>query len=221
MKKRKRAHRLSEKAVQNVLEEHFREQGWGVKREVETPVGYIDILLWKPRSNGSIEKILIEVKERGGLKGAVGQVQMYSLHEECDRRVIIYFSYDGKDRGIDSKFYGLEGIEIESVHRYIDINRLIQEEERICQKKERVGISENTLRIPRPIENIREGKQVKRRKLNQLSISNQLTEELRLSESKLMTDSVLESEQIQEELERLESMKEIEFHGISLENIMW
>lgn len=126
---------LSELAVQNVLEKRYREQGWGVKREVKTPVGYIDLLIWKPRKDGKgTEKCLIEVKERGGLKSAVGQVQMYSEYEKCDRRAIIYFSYDGKDRAIDDKYYLVEGVEIESINKIIDITECIDEEKVIRGK---------------------------------------------------------------------------------------
>jgi hypothetical protein len=123
--------RIKELAVQNILERKYRERGWGVKREVSTPVGYIDILLWKPRRDGSIERVLIEVKERGGLKSAVGQVEMYGKYEKCDRKVIIYFSYDTKDIRIPDSYYLLPGIEVESINRMFDINEVIEEQYRI------------------------------------------------------------------------------------------
>jgi hypothetical protein len=134
--------KIREIAVQNVLEREYRSQGWGVKREVETGVGYIDILLWKPKKGGGIEKCLIEVKERGGLKGAIGQVEMYSRYEPSDRLAIIYFSYDGKDKSIDDKYYSVKSnggqvIEIESINRILDISKVYEEQERLNLLKNR------------------------------------------------------------------------------------
>jgi hypothetical protein len=141
--------KIRELAVQNVLEAEYRAQGWGVKREVETGVGYIDILIWKPKKGGGIEKCLIEVKERGGLKSAIGQVQMYSRYEPSDRLAIIYFSYDGKDKPIDDTYYsvksygerGKEGqvIEIESINRILDISKVYAEQERLNRIKGKKG----------------------------------------------------------------------------------
>lgn len=137
--------KIRELAVQNVLEREYRAQGWGVKREVETRVGYIDILLWKPKKGGGVEKCLIEVKERGGLKGAIGQVEMYSRYEPSDRLVIIYFSYDGRDKPIDDKYYSVKSygtlkdsgqtLEIESVNRILDMSKIYEEQERLNQLK--------------------------------------------------------------------------------------
>lgn len=113
--------RLSEKAVQDALEVHFKAKGWSVKREVSTPVGYIDLLVWKPDGT----KLLIEVKERAGLKGAVGQVEMYSKYQPCDRKIIIYFTYTGVHKPVDVTYNQLPGIEIYSIHQYIDIDTLL------------------------------------------------------------------------------------------------
>lgn len=131
--------RLSEKAVQDALEHHFISLGYSVRREVKTPVGLIDIILYKPSTSISkSEKVLIEVKEKAGMKSAVGQVQMYSLYEPCDRQVIIYFTYEGVHKPLDNTFHQLSNIEIYSVHQQLDINYLLsfqptKHTERPCQ----------------------------------------------------------------------------------------
>ena len=133
--------KICELAVQNVLEREYRSQGWGVKREVGTDVGYIDILLWKPKKGGGIEKCLIEVKERGGLKSAIGQVEMYSRYEPSDRLAIIYFSYNGKDKPIADEYYSVksnsgQNIEIESINRILDISKVYVEQQKLTRSKE-------------------------------------------------------------------------------------
>jgi hypothetical protein len=193
MKKRK----IKELAVQNVLANMYREQGWGVRREVETKVGFIDLLVWKPKKGGGIEKCLIEVKERGGLKGAIGQVEMYSRYEKSDRLAIIYFSYDGGDRVIDDNYYNVRSygtlkdsgqvIEIESVNRILDIGLVYAEQDRLD-------------------------------KVNKVNVVNVVD----IKEEEVCLE-MMESSEVMDLIQRYEMGKEIpeEYGGMSFDSIMW
>jgi hypothetical protein len=196
MKKRK----IKELAVQNVLANMYREQGWGVRREVETNVGFIDLLVWKPKKGGGVEKCLIEVKERGGLKGAIGQVEMYSRYEKSDRLAIIYFSYDGRDRVIDDEYYSVKSygtfkdggqvIEIESVNRILDIGLVYAEQDRLDKVNE----------------------------VNEVNNKDRVD----IKEEEVCLE-MMESSEVMDLMQRYEMGKEIpeEYGGMSFDSIMW
>jgi hypothetical protein len=122
---------IQEKTVQRVLEAYYSQLGYVVKREVKTPVGYIDFLLFKDRGIEGGEKILIEVKEWKGIKHAIGQVLSYlKYHKDVTSSKVVYFSRDGKWRGIDSSYLS-EEMSFECVHSFIDIEEIYK-----CQREQ-------------------------------------------------------------------------------------
>jgi hypothetical protein len=205
--------RIKELAVQNVLEREYRKKGWGVKREVSTVVGYIDLLVWKPRKDGSIEKVLIEVKERGGLKGAIGQVEMYSKYEICDRKVVIYFSYDSRDRGIADSYYLLAGIEVESINRMIDINEVIAEQYRLDNKQVKEVIEDYTE------EDICQEIFTSKIVLKKRDSVEVWTSSLKKEETLMLREEDIREVQLAKEGSEEVGLKELT--GIQSENIMW
>lgn len=141
---------LSELAVQNALHKQYEDQGWSVQREVETPVGRIDLLLLKPKENqpGVMDRVLIEVKERGGLKSAIGQVLMYAQYQRATRHCIIYFGYDGKDKPIPSRYKTLcekQHIELYSIHQYLDLSLLLEAQRAITCQNPQEELSETLI----------------------------------------------------------------------------
>jgi Holliday junction resolvase-like predicted endonuclease len=85
--------RIDEKQVQSILTAHLIDQGAEVKREVKTPVGIIDLLVFK-----NSYKYLIEVKEVSGIKHALGQVLAYKqYHSDCQTYIIVYFTRHEED----------------------------------------------------------------------------------------------------------------------------
>jgi hypothetical protein len=81
---------IAEKTVQSALAHYYRtKKEASVLREVQTPVGFIDLIVHEPNSTR-----LIEVKEFKGIKHAVGQVLNYIKFRPADCLEIVYFHRD-------------------------------------------------------------------------------------------------------------------------------
>jgi hypothetical protein len=95
--------RIQEKAVQKALRDHYSTTGYVVKREVNTPVGFIDLILYRDMGLSSREKVLIEVKEWSGIKHAIGQLLSYEqYHSDSTELRLIYFTRSGQYKGVES-----------------------------------------------------------------------------------------------------------------------
>ncbi|MGL5923779.1 hypothetical protein [Chroococcidiopsis sp.] len=95
--------RIQEKAVQAALRNYYAEAGYVVKREVITPVGFIDLILYREMGRSSREKVLVEVKEWSGIKHAIGQLLSYEqYHSDSTELRLIYFTRNGQYKGVES-----------------------------------------------------------------------------------------------------------------------
>lgn len=94
LQKPKKPHeRLFVDSVCQTLEE----RGIQYQREVETPVGYIDVLT---------DDTLYEAKHWSGIKHALGQILFYGHYYPRPRQVIVVFAKDDKKDAIDWGFIG-------------------------------------------------------------------------------------------------------------------
>ena len=127
---------LPEKLIQDWLEEWFSKKGYSVKREVITPVGRIDLIIYRnspERAYNGVranEKILIEVKEAKSIKHAIGQLESYEkYHSDCTQLWCIYFDRYGNKKNIDSSYQnhrsGLSGKRI----KLNDVMEIVSKEE--------------------------------------------------------------------------------------------
>lgn len=125
---------ILEKSVQEALERHYWSEGYTAKREVQTPVGYIDFILYKGNvydKSVPKEKILVEVKEHKSIKHAIGQIYSYKkYHPDVTESRIVYFCRDGKYKPVDISYLthdaDLKGqedkkIRIQCVHDFISL----------------------------------------------------------------------------------------------------
>jgi len=121
---------ILEKSVQEALERYYWTENYITKREVHTPVGYIDFILYKPN-----EKILIEVKEYKSIKHAIGQIYSYKkYHQDITEARIVYFCRDGKYRPIDNSYLTHDTnldknidnkkIRMQCVHTFIELEEI-------------------------------------------------------------------------------------------------
>jgi len=112
---------IQEKAVQLALANYFNQQGYTVKREVKTPVGYIDFLLYKDN-----KKILVEVKEAKGMKHAIGQIHSYhKYHKDAHELWIIYFTRKGTHAPVQQSFL-TEPIKFISAHTLVSLEEIFK-----------------------------------------------------------------------------------------------
>lgn len=128
--------KIQEKTVQKALADYFSNSGYVVKREIRTPVGYIDLILYRNLGLPDGEKIMVETKEFAGLKHAVGQLMSYEKYQgDCTKLWIIYFTRDGKYRGVDPIFQGDQLRKQNKKFQISFIGELISLEE-LCQRQE-------------------------------------------------------------------------------------
>lgn len=140
---------ILEKSVQEALERHYWTEGYTAKREVHTPVGYIDFVLYKPG-----EKVLVEVKEHKGIKHAIGQVYSYKkYHPDITEARIVYFCRDGKYRPIDMSYLthdaDLSGeedkkIRFQCVHNFIELEEIYKWQKILTTSKRNQESSESS-----------------------------------------------------------------------------
>lgn len=71
---------MKEKDIQGILQSKL-----GGKREVKTPVGYIDLLL---------ENEIIEIKEVSDFKSGIGQLLAYNTYAKKERMSLYLFGYN-------------------------------------------------------------------------------------------------------------------------------
>jgi hypothetical protein len=111
-----------------VINDYYGNQGYVVKREVKTPVGYIDFMLYRNLGiRGRAEKILIEVKEHKDIKHAIGQVISYAkYHPDVTKKKVVYFTRSGQYKSIDWTFREGTDIEIDCVHSYLELDDIVQ-----------------------------------------------------------------------------------------------
>lgn len=128
MNKSKARRVINEKAVQRALEDYYSNKGYVVKRELKTPVGYIDFMLYRNLGiRNRAEKILIEVKEHKDIKHAIGQVISYAkYHPDVTKKKVVYFTRSGEYKSIDWTFRQETDIEIDCVHSYIELEDIMQ-----------------------------------------------------------------------------------------------
>lgn len=140
--------KVTEKSVQDTLERHYLTNGYVVKREVVTPVGYIDLILYKNMGYTNREKILIEVKEYRGIKHAIGQLYSYAnYHRDLTKLRCIYFDRNLKNRSLDASYESFtntgnpyKDIEFRSINNLVDITTIKSkaEESKTTNNKEEV-----------------------------------------------------------------------------------
>lgn len=99
--------RIKEKTVQLALYNYYlpKSSVISVIREVNTPVGNIDLVI-----NYPTHKEMIEVKEAKSIKHAIGQLLSYQSHYPCDSLTLAYFHYNPNlqiNSNVSSKYYEL------------------------------------------------------------------------------------------------------------------
>ena len=118
---------VKEKDVQRLLAEALSRKGYAIRREVKTPVGYIDLLAYKQGDKAS--RTLIEVKEQSGIKGAYGQALAYSTYEPCDNLWVVYFPRKPMSKTcykpIDPSFIQSDTVEFKSITEFMSLECLI------------------------------------------------------------------------------------------------
>lgn len=118
---------IQEKDVQRLLAEALTRRGYSIRREVKTPVGYIDLLAYKNGDKSS--RTLIEVKEQSGIKGAYGQALAYSTYEPCDHLWVVYFPRKpmSKDpyKPIDASFMQADNVQFKSITEFVSLDCLV------------------------------------------------------------------------------------------------
>lgn len=115
---------FNESNVQEALANHYRNLNYTVIREYETPVGYIDLLVYN-----HLEKIIIETKDYSGIKHAIGQILCYKQFiPNYTKLQIITFSSNGKHKNIKPIYRNLanqSGIELYSINELISLEDII------------------------------------------------------------------------------------------------
>lgn len=131
--------RILEKSVQKALAKYYGSLGFSVKREVKTPVGIIDFLLYKDMGRKSYSKVMVEVKEAKSIKHAVGQLYSYKhYHPDVTDMRVAYFTRNGRYSAIDSSFLTIEDIKFDCVHTFLPLETILS-----YQRIERCATSEN------------------------------------------------------------------------------
>ena len=146
--------KLEEKVIQKELAKYYSGKGFAVKREVVTPVGNIDLILYRDMGKSTHEKVLIEVKEHKSIKHAIGQLISYEkYHKDATGLGIIYFTRDGKYKGVDMTFQTDQLKLIDSRFRIcyigdlIDVNELESKENTKVSKLEIVEDSYSSITV--------------------------------------------------------------------------
>ena len=92
----------------------YSDLGYVVREEVDCEVGRIDLILYRDMGRESREKIVVEIKERSGIKHGIGQLLAYSrYHSDCSELRLVYFCRDNNYRGIDSIYEEREIVKID------------------------------------------------------------------------------------------------------------
>ena len=126
---------ISERAIQDLLEIEYLGKGYAVRREIGISSGRVDLLCIKGR-----ERILIEVKERKGVKGAIGQLISYKVDVGSTKELLVYFNRDLSYSNISQSIRracNLNKIEVRDINeickasKAIEIERYYQGEE-VC-----------------------------------------------------------------------------------------
>lgn len=118
--------RILEKSVQKALAKYYGELGFSVKREVKTPVGIIDFLLYKDMGRKSYSKVMVEVKEAKSIKHAVGQLYSYKhYHPDVTDMRVAYFTRNGRYSAIDSSFLTVKDIKFDCVHTFLPLETIL------------------------------------------------------------------------------------------------
>ena len=122
---------INELDVQLALENYYTNLGYFVTREYETPVGYVDLIVYKdspiPENR---KKIIIETKEYTGIKHAIGQILCYLAYiPDYTQLSIITFSYSGKYKAIKNLYYQLaleKDIHLSCINNYMSLDDILK-----------------------------------------------------------------------------------------------
>lgn len=117
--------KFKEEQIQRALMDYLAPMSLSIQKEVETPVGYIDIL--RCREDRQIE--LIEIKESRSVKHAFGQVLSYRRYYPADILTVVYFHYKASDigKGTNTSYFAVaeqSNIQLVNVHSLIDVATL-------------------------------------------------------------------------------------------------